>query len=185
MARGPGAWCARNRAYIRAPLGPQPYSSWPGWSLAPGKLFVPKPKPPGAAKSPISSRKYYEGVGPSVAQGRTRRCSGKSWTRPPTALAKNWKASIREKRLPDDWLTFSARNALGENLMAHKQYAEAEALLISGYDGPQNARAKSIPQNRQVTSSETRLSIAEAQAFTLNLGELNLRVSLASRSSAF
>jgi hypothetical protein len=50
---------------------------------------------------------------------------------------------------------------------------------------PQNAPAKSILQNRQVTSSETRLSIAEAQAFTLNLGELNLRVSIASRSSAF
>jgi hypothetical protein len=59
-------------------------------------------------------------------------------------LAKNWKASIREKRLPDDWLTFSARSALGENLVAHKHYAKAEPLLISGYNGMRE-RETAIP----------------------------------------
>ena len=49
--------------------------------------------------------------------------------------------SIREKRLPDDWLTFSARSALGENLLARRQYAEAEPLLISGYNGLRSAQA--------------------------------------------
>jgi len=43
--------------------------------------------------------------------------------------------SIREKRLPDDWLTFNTRSALGGNLMARKNYAAAEPLLISGYNG--------------------------------------------------
>ena len=43
--------------------------------------------------------------------------------------------SIREKKLPDGWPTFSAHSALGENLMARKQYVEAEPLLISGYNG--------------------------------------------------
>ena len=42
---------------------------------------------------------------------------------------------IREKAMPDDWLTFSARGALGENLLNRKNYAEAEPLLISGYTG--------------------------------------------------
>src|ERR1017187_6462740 len=37
--------------------------------------------------------------------------------------------------LPDDWLTSGARGALGENLMASKHYAEAEPLLIPGYNG--------------------------------------------------
>ncbi len=56
--------------------------------------------------------------------------------------------SIREKRLPDDWLTFSARSALGENLMAHKQYAEAEPLLISGYNGLRDREARIPAPNK-------------------------------------
>ncbi len=50
--------------------------------------------------------------------------------------------SIREKRLPDRWPTFSARSALGENLIARKNYAEAELLLISGYNGLNERQAK-------------------------------------------
>ena len=50
--------------------------------------------------------------------------------------------SIREKKLPDGWPTFSASSALGENLMARKQYAEAEPLLISGYNGLREREAK-------------------------------------------
>jgi tetratricopeptide (TPR) repeat protein len=50
--------------------------------------------------------------------------------------------SIREKKLPDGWPTFSARSALGESLMARKQYAEAEPLLISGYNGLREREAK-------------------------------------------
>ena len=56
--------------------------------------------------------------------------------------------SIREKRLPDDWLTFSGRSALGENLMARKQYAEAEPLLISGYNGLREREARIPAANK-------------------------------------
>ena len=49
--------------------------------------------------------------------------------------------SIREKRLPDYWLTPSTRSALGENLMARRKYAEAEPLLISGYNGLRDREA--------------------------------------------
>jgi tetratricopeptide (TPR) repeat protein/tRNA A-37 threonylcarbamoyl transferase component Bud32 len=56
--------------------------------------------------------------------------------------------SIREKKLPDGWPTFSARSALGENLMARKQYAEAEPLLISGYNGLREREAKIPAANK-------------------------------------
>jgi len=56
--------------------------------------------------------------------------------------------SIREKRLPDDWLTSGARSALGENLMARKQYAEAEPLLISGYNGLRKREARIPAANK-------------------------------------
>jgi tetratricopeptide (TPR) repeat protein/tRNA A-37 threonylcarbamoyl transferase component Bud32 len=50
--------------------------------------------------------------------------------------------NIRQKRLPDDWLTFDARSALGEVLLARKQYAEAEPLLISGFAGLEQRQAR-------------------------------------------
>ena len=56
--------------------------------------------------------------------------------------------TIREKKLPDGWPTFSARSALGENLMARKQYAEAEPLLISGYNGLREREAKIPAANK-------------------------------------
>jgi tetratricopeptide (TPR) repeat protein len=43
--------------------------------------------------------------------------------------------TIREKKLPDDWRTFNARSVLGGSLLGQKKYAEAEPLLLSGYEG--------------------------------------------------
>ena len=43
--------------------------------------------------------------------------------------------TIREKRLPDDWLMFNAKSMLGGALLGQKQYAEAEPLLLKGYAG--------------------------------------------------
>jgi len=56
--------------------------------------------------------------------------------------------TIREKKLPDDWPTFSARSALGENLMARKHYAEAEPLLLSGYGGLSEREARIPAANK-------------------------------------
>ena len=39
------------------------------------------------------------------------------------------------KALPDDWRTFNARSLLGGSLLGQKKYAEAEPLLLSGYEG--------------------------------------------------
>ena len=43
--------------------------------------------------------------------------------------------TIREKKLPDMWYTFYTQTLLGGSLFAQKKYADAEPLLISGYEG--------------------------------------------------
>src|SRR5205085_1773488 len=43
--------------------------------------------------------------------------------------------ALREKNLPDHWLTFNARVMLGGSLLGQKKYTEAEPLLRSGYEG--------------------------------------------------
>ena len=43
--------------------------------------------------------------------------------------------ALREKEIPDDWRTFNARSMLGGSLLGQKKYAEAEPLLLSGYEG--------------------------------------------------
>jgi len=57
------------------------------------------------------------------------------------ALARECLA-IREKKLPDDWQTFDTRSALGGSLLAQKKDAEAEPLLLSGYEGLKQRREK-------------------------------------------
>jgi serine/threonine protein kinase len=52
--------------------------------------------------------------------------------------------SVREAKLPDDWQTSNARSLLGASLLGQKKYAEAEPLLVAGYDGLK-ARANQIP----------------------------------------
>lgn len=66
--------------------------------------------------------------------------------------------TIRERRLPDDWPTSSARSALGENLLQHKEYEEAERLLLSGFDGLKELQAR-IPagSKRYLTAAVERL----------------------------
>jgi hypothetical protein len=50
--------------------------------------------------------------------------------------------TIREKQLPDDWLTFNARNLLGGSLLGQKKYAEAEPILLSSYEGMKQREGK-------------------------------------------
>jgi tetratricopeptide (TPR) repeat protein len=53
--------------------------------------------------------------------------------------------AIREKKIPDNWLTFSARSLLGGALLGQKKYADAEPLLLAGYEGMKTREAK-IPR---------------------------------------
>jgi tetratricopeptide (TPR) repeat protein len=59
------------------------------------------------------------------------------------ALARECLA-LREKRLPEGWETFDARSLLGATLLGQKKYAEAEPLLLSGYNGMKE-REERIP----------------------------------------
>ena len=52
--------------------------------------------------------------------------------------------TIREKTQPDAWPTFNTQSLLGGALLGQKKYAEAEPLLLKGYEGLK-AHAKAIP----------------------------------------
>jgi eukaryotic-like serine/threonine-protein kinase len=43
--------------------------------------------------------------------------------------------AIRDKRMPDSFLAFNARSMLGEALLRQEKFAEAEPLLLQGYEG--------------------------------------------------
>jgi eukaryotic-like serine/threonine-protein kinase len=53
--------------------------------------------------------------------------------------------AIRQKQLPDSWLTFNTQSLLGGALPGQKKYAEAEPLLVKGYEG-MKTREKTIPK---------------------------------------
>ena len=76
---------------------------------------------------------------------------GKSPEAEPTARES---LRIYEKTLPDDWHTFFARSLLGDSLLGLNRYAEAEPLLLSGYEGMKQ-REDRIP-----TESKPRLKEA-------------------------
>jgi serine/threonine protein kinase len=53
--------------------------------------------------------------------------------------------SIREKKEPEAWTTFNTLSMLGGALLGQKKYADAEPLLVKGYEG-MKAHEKAIPQ---------------------------------------
>jgi tetratricopeptide (TPR) repeat protein len=53
--------------------------------------------------------------------------------------------AIREKTEPHAWTTFNTMSLLGGALLGQKKYADAEPLLLKGYEG-MKAREKTIPQ---------------------------------------
>jgi serine/threonine protein kinase len=66
--------------------------------------------------------------------------------------------SIRTKTQPDAWNTFNTQSLLGGALLGQKKYAEAEPLLVKGYEGMKQREAK-IPKAGKVrlTEAVTRL----------------------------
>jgi TolA-binding protein len=61
---------------------------------------------------------------------------------------------IDEQRLPDHWQRFNGIAYLGESLHGQKKYAEAEPLLLAGYEGMKQREAK-IPAERKVRLTES------------------------------
>ena len=72
---------------------------------------------------------------------------------------------IREKKMPDDWLTFNARAMLGGSLLGQKKYEDAEPLLLSGYEGMELRESK-IPPVGKVRLREALQRLAQLCAAT-------------------
>jgi eukaryotic-like serine/threonine-protein kinase len=56
---------------------------------------------------------------------------------------------IEQKKAPDNWGTFETRNRLGVALLGQKKYAEAESLIVQGYEGMKAREAKIPPQHKK------------------------------------
>jgi tetratricopeptide (TPR) repeat protein len=78
--------------------------------------------------------------------------------------------SLCEKRLSDDWRVFDARARLGSILLAQKRYADAEPLLLAGYDGLKQ-RQESIPANSKRRLKETAAHLAQLFDATARPGQ--------------
>jgi hypothetical protein len=85
--------------------------------------------------------------------------------------------SIREKRQSNAWTTFNTQSALGGALVGQKKYADAEPLLLAGYEGMKQREAKLPPQGKdRLTEAEGRL--AELFEATRKKDETKLQGSL-------
>jgi hypothetical protein len=62
--------------------------------------------------------------------------------------------AIREKKESEDWRTFNTKSMLGGSLLGQKKYAEAEPLLLAGYDG-MRAREANIPAHGKIRLIES------------------------------
>jgi serine/threonine protein kinase/Tfp pilus assembly protein PilF len=66
--------------------------------------------------------------------------------------------AIREKQQPDAWATFNTRSLLGGALLSQQKYAEAEPLLLQGYEGMKQREATIPPPAKaRVTEAVERL----------------------------
>ena len=62
--------------------------------------------------------------------------------------------ALKEKTAPDKWGRFYVQNSLGAALTGEKKYAEAEPLLVSGYEG--------VKQRESQLNPDTKKHLAEA-----------------------
>jgi eukaryotic-like serine/threonine-protein kinase len=67
---------------------------------------------------------------------------------------------IRQAKQPSDWSTFNTRSLLGGSLVGQQNYAEAEPLIVGGYEGLK-ARAARIPTPDRPRLSEAARRVVE------------------------
>ncbi len=63
-------------------------------------------------------------------------------------LALRESLTIRRKIQPEDWTTFETESIIGEALVDQKKFADAEPLLLSGYEGMRQREAAIPPQDK-------------------------------------
>jgi eukaryotic-like serine/threonine-protein kinase len=65
---------------------------------------------------------------------------------------------LREKKQPDDWQRFQTMSQLGAALSWQKRYAEAEPLLVLGFDGMKQREAKiPAPRKKNLAAAAARI----------------------------
>jgi tetratricopeptide (TPR) repeat protein len=62
--------------------------------------------------------------------------------------------AIRVQRQPDAWTTFNTQSMLGGALLRQKKYADAEPLLLKGYEGMKQRTEKMPPQTKDARLRE-------------------------------
>ncbi len=75
----------------------------------------------------------------------------KKWTEAESFLREC--LAIREKTQPDVWSTFNTKSTLGGALLGQKKFADAEPLLLAGYEGMKQ-REKAIPAQAKIRLPE-------------------------------
>ena len=87
--------------------------------------------PPTPLRWPSADRCCFTEKKPAEAELKLREC-----------------LTIRQKIQPDDWTTFDTKSMLGEALLDQKKFADAEPLLLSGYEGMKQ-REDTIPSQEK------------------------------------
>jgi tetratricopeptide (TPR) repeat protein len=71
----------------------------------------------------------------------------KKWTEAEAVLREC--LAIRQKKQPNAWMTFNTQSMIGAALLGQEKYADAESLLLAGYEGMKQ-RAARIPPHSKV-----------------------------------
>jgi tetratricopeptide (TPR) repeat protein len=78
------------------------------------------------------------------------------WTEAETMLRQA--LTVRQEKQPDEWRTFNTCSVLGDAILGQKKYADAEPLLLQGYEGMKLREAQIPPNGKQwLTQSLERL----------------------------
>ncbi len=104
--------------------------------LADARGQLPKESPQLAARLAATASLLIQAKGFTEAEPLLREC-----------------LAIRAKTQPDEWTTFNTKSLLGGALSGQEKYAEAEPLLLSGYEGMKQREAK-IPSLGNVRLTE-------------------------------
>ncbi len=63
----------------------------------------------------------------------------------------------REKTEPDTWTTYDTKSLLGAALLGQKKYADAEPLLVAGYEGMKKREKTISPEGQSLPEAADRL----------------------------
>src|SRR5262249_28468543 len=98
--------------------------------------------------------------------------------------------AIRQQIMPDEWRIFNTKSTLGGSLLGQKKYAQAEPLLLDGYEGLKQRKGKIPPDHKpRLTEAIERLvqiyeetrEEEKAAAWRAKLGLTNLPLEVFAR----